>query len=61
MTLGTWTPFINCMTNTNRVGWGRRDSVWVRLGLEVGYGLGGIKSGGQGTGLICRMCAWVQA
>lgn len=30
-----WT-FVSSVSNVDRAGWGRREDVWIRLGLEAG-------------------------
>lgn len=39
--------FFCSVSEMDRAGWGRREDVWVGLGLEVGHGLDVMKSGGH--------------
>ena len=43
--LAVWTTFVNSVSVMNRKSWGRKENVYIRVGLSVGYCFGLVRSG----------------
>lgn len=42
--LPMWTTFVNSVSVMNRKGWGRKENVYIRVGLAVRYYFGLVRS-----------------
>lgn len=40
-----WTSFVNSVSDMNSKGWGRRENMYIRVGLAVGYYFSLVRSG----------------